>query len=120
MVNIFIDYYSFVITFKQILYHFNQEKIIFLMIYKSISFSKKKRNYLLKNLICKKKQILLCLRFCCIVAKRVSGALGLRYSLVCYVCPRNCKRPTFRCKKMRNYLACLCLICKDIMQLRQG
>ena len=49
------------------------------MIHKSISFSKQeKRNYLLKNLICKKKQILLCLRFCCIVAKRVSGALRVK------------------------------------------
>ena len=46
------------------------------MIYKSISFSEqKKRNYLLKKLICKEKQISLCLRFCCIVAKQVSGAL---------------------------------------------
>ena len=46
------------------------------MINKSIRFSKQEKcNYLLKNLICKKKQISLCLRFCCIVAKRVGGAL---------------------------------------------
>ena len=58
MVNIFIDYSLFII-FKETLYYFNQEKIIFLMIHKSISFSKQeKRNYLLKNLICKKSKFL--------------------------------------------------------------
>ena len=49
------------------------------MIYKSISFSKQEKpNYLLKNVIRKKKQLSLCLRFCCIVAKRVSGALRVK------------------------------------------